>query len=97
MFIICYAIELRLLLCTLFPYTTLFRSGIIVNVDRARIVDGIGPYPIIKIADVDIAGEGKLKVGTCGPDEFKAEITVRSDRKSTRLNSSHSQISYAVF
>src|SRR5581483_12335460 len=51
---------------TLFPYTTLFRSGL-----RPR-----------------ESGDG-LK----GGDEFRNS----SDRKSTRLNSSHANISYAVF
>src|SRR5688572_31750862 len=59
---------------TLFPYTTLFRSG--VGRDRP----GLG----------------------AGPDRRRAErpaaaLSHPGDRKSTRLNSSHSQISYAVF
>src|SRR2546430_13091408 len=56
---------------TLFPYTTLFRSG------RRR-------------RDPEVLGEGPLAVH---PLPFAHE----ADRKSTRLNSSHSQISYAVF
>src|SRR2546430_8043167 len=35
--------------------------------------------------------------GTCQPDPASFCLKNRSDRKSTRLNSSHSQISYAVF
>src|SRR2546430_10261922 len=65
---------------TLFPYTTLFRSGRSGAADRARIevvdapeVVGMGDKPLAAI-------RGKPR-----------------DRKSTRLNSSHSQISYAVF
>src|SRR2546427_4239793 len=54
---------------TLFPYTTLFRSGGFFRVDDG---DDVGAVVI---------GRGH---------EFV-------DRKSTRLNSSHSQISYAVF
>src|SRR5256885_12610544 len=57
---------------TLFPYTTLFRSGAI---SRAAI--GIG--------------RGQASVGLHGLGIF------RGDRKSTRLNSSHLVISYAVF
>src|SRR5688572_31298760 len=51
---------------TLFPYTTLFRSG---------------PVPAGR-------SSGRSWTSHCSPG---------SDRKSTRLNSSHSQISYAVF
>src|SRR3712207_7198579 len=62
---------------TLFPYTTLFRSG----VGEAR---RSAPFT----AAVDVVGGAHL------PDW---EATVREDRKSTRLNSSHANISYAVF
>src|SRR2546427_5752358 len=68
---------------TLFPYTTLFRS---VRLDIRRIAQ-------IKDGDVDIGSRTRVKVvknKTAPP--FKI-----ADRKSTRLNSSHSQISYAVF
>src|SRR2546430_7287709 len=58
---------------TLFPYTTLFRSG-----HEVAGVLGVGE-PAQTHADA---------LGLRG---------VRRDRKSTRLNSSHSQISYAVF
>src|SRR2546430_10561897 len=79
---------------TLFPYTTLFRSG------RARIggsqaddhghAPGIGAEQPVErrrlVLEVTrIAGHPPIEVGLSG------------DRKSTRLNSSHSQISYAVF
>src|SRR5687768_18044814 len=53
---------------TLFPYTTLFRSG------RAH------------------AGDGAVELASAG-----TEAHASSDRKSTRLNSSHGYISYAVF
>src|SRR5438876_7668172 len=60
---------------TLFPYTTLFRSG---GADR-EILDAIA---------VEIAG---------GDDHPPVELDGDGDRKSTRLNSSHPSISYAVF
>src|SRR2546430_17402077 len=60
---------------TLFPYTTLFRSGDFVAV---AVADGL-----------ERAG------GAEGEDRAVQEGQL--DRKSTRLNSSHSQISYAVF
>src|SRR2546430_11928482 len=66
---------------TLFPYTTLFRSSV---------------APIVRVGDTKVFTQ-----------EFQTEFTRflkeqsyqarRPDRKSTRLNSSHSQISYAVF
>src|SRR2546430_9623377 len=67
---------------TLFPYTTLFRS----DVDRGRMRPGWWfPYD----AQTEQALRGTL-------DVLYGEGLER-DRKSTRLNSSHSQISYAVF
>src|SRR2546430_9481874 len=70
---------------TLFPYTTLFRSlGCDVRVKRN---DEISIEEIAALAPQHIC----ISPGPCTPRE--AGI----DRKSTRLNSSHSQISYAVF
>src|SRR5688572_32144535 len=64
---------------TLFPYTTLFRSG----VDEPGGADDL-------LHD-HAAGEPELVVARGG------RHVDHLDRKSTRLNSSHSQISYAVF
>src|SRR3712207_7933685 len=68
----------------LFPYTTLFRS-----VDRRRDVD--------RLLDVDPARarhEGpQRRVGRAARQQRQP----REDRKSTRLNSSHANTSYAVF
>src|SRR2546430_12684057 len=73
---------------TLFPYTTLFRSR------RARLhrahVDGAKRTPQQR-------GPGDEAAARRPGDERPARATQRGDRKSTRLNSSHSQISYAVF
>src|SRR5256886_6295521 len=75
---------------TLFPYTTLFRSDLRDVVDRA---DG----------DLGLLEEGDVLGLAPARDEFaddRVELLVvlhAVDRKSTRLNSSHSQISYAVF
>src|SRR5258707_1743751 len=68
---------------TLFPYTTLFRSGI----DPSRI-QGTGRGGRITREDVDRAGGQATTVSVGEPAQ---------DRKSTRLNSSHANISYAVF
>src|SRR2546430_16716535 len=80
---------------TLFPYTTLFRS-----LGRRRFgeqsrhdADAGGVLEVGELV-VEIFGARRL-----GRDEAAriVEMGGRSDRKSTRLNSSHSQISYAVF
>src|SRR2546427_7582049 len=68
---------------TLFPYTTLFRSACSAKV-RSRPVFGQAVAVIAQRADL----EGQAAA---------AYTAVDLDRKSTRLNSSHSQISYAVF
>src|SRR2546430_12203740 len=74
---------------TLFPYTTLFRS--LGGGQRRQI--RFAPPP----ANVRIAADG-AKAGARRIHEHAVEaLGKRQDRKSTRLNSSHSQISYAVF
>src|SRR3712207_7065463 len=77
---------------TLFPYTTLFRS--------ARLAESTG-YDSVWVGDHLLYD---LPDGTTrGPYEAWttlaaiAAATERVDRKSTRLNSSHANISYAVF
>src|SRR3712207_7647788 len=65
---------------TLFPYTTLFRSGrrveaVEVDVQSRAVLEGVHLVALAAGDDHGIAG----------------------DRKSTRLNSSHANISYAVF
>src|SRR5688572_32099358 len=83
---------------TLFPYTTLFRS-------RAEVVDG-GIFHHLGRAgvgiDFDFGDMATVWIGAGHGFGDMADIersgrAVRQDRKSTRLNSSHSQISYAVF
>src|SRR2546430_11247039 len=79
---------------TLFPYTTLFRSREIpVNeegdIDLEALKAAVGP---------NTAGIMLTNPSTLGVFERRIEEVARIvDRKSTRLNSSHSQISYAVF
>src|SRR5947208_13353412 len=75
---------------TLFPYTTLFRSGIGITKLEFLLPEEIEPFRAYK-QEVDPEGRfnaGKLLAG--------ADLT-EADRKSTRLNSSHQIISYAVF
>src|SRR5205809_6042302 len=66
---------------TLFPYTTLFRSR------GARVY-------LIVLGLVTLAAAGKFYLGA--PD-VRHDWATFVDRKSTRLNSSHGYISYAVF
>src|SRR2546430_9700367 len=78
---------------TLFPYTTLFRS-----VDR-ELGDQRQPH-VARLAesveqDDRRTGAGLEVVQSHTVD--RGEAAMHQDRKSTRLNSSHSQISYAVF
>src|SRR5258708_19898632 len=67
---------------TLFPYTTLFRSD--------RNVDEENPAPAPAIGDPSTEGRANDRGGDDGH-------AIQGDRKSTRLNSSHQIISYAVF
>src|SRR3712207_7633100 len=76
---------------TLFPYTTLFRSrwrviycdeDFAINIDR--LVGAPDPGPYLEI---------KSRTWSLRDAQHKAAL----DRKSTRLNSSHANISYAVF
>src|SRR2546427_2994218 len=71
---------------TLFPYTTLFRSYAgAVGVSALRVAAG-------KHFPTDVAAGAALGSGIGW-----LVATIHPDRKSTRLNSRHSQISYAVF
>src|SRR5258708_15735816 len=69
---------------TLFPYTTLFRSENGAGILQRRIRD------IVAQREADAVGGGR-------PDQRRASRCATIDRKSTRLNSSHQIISYAVF
>src|SRR3712207_8872483 len=84
---------------TLFPYTTLFRSYGEKFADKvlsvARVI-----WIIFLVAVVILAGASMLLIAnTIRLSIFarRKEIEVMKDRKSTRLNSSHANISYAVF
>src|SRR2546427_8605987 len=85
---------------TLFPYTTLFRSVAALGVDE----EGRPAHCGDRLWSDDLEpGAGQLLVYL--PGEFASRQSEpclsrppnARDRKSTRLNSSHSQISYAVF
>src|SRR3712207_6973333 len=76
---------------TLFPYTTLFRS----------VGTHLGHQPAVDLHQLAVArglhqGPVERRVGV----EEQVQVAARRgflDRKSTRLNSSHANISYAVF
>src|SRR3712207_8578910 len=74
---------------TLFPYTTLFRSQM-----------GLLRNPTLEAADVFGRANEEGLDRTVLEEKTRQEAgqkTVGQDRKSTRLNSSHANISYAVF
>src|SRR5256885_4936969 len=67
---------------TLFPYTTLFRSGMHI--------------PLEQVANFNVGG-GAMNISRENGKRVVAIGVFIQDRKSTRLNSSHLVISYAVF
>src|SRR2546426_6097583 len=74
---------------TLFPYTTLFRSLLVIRARTNKIEDIRPLIPAI------LAALKRISRGEMEPTQFNNNGT--TDRKSTRLNSSHLVISYAVF
>src|SRR5690606_40874128 len=87
----------------LFPYTTLFRSGIDGNAARfeehEQMIDQIGRLALER--PVVLAETGNDDLDGLFAEFLRAPrhtaIEKQPDRKSTRLNSSHVKISYAVF
>src|SRR2546429_5443557 len=77
---------------TLFPYTTLFRSGGLVEGDRRG---GLRVGGERRLRGGDRGGQHR--VGRVVPGLGQGVQVLVRDRKSTRLNSSHGYISYAVF
>src|SRR3712207_8247200 len=78
---------------TLFPYTTLFRSFVRTPIPLERSKDShsfstVAEETILRTTAVD----GVEQLAAEGNDDAR-----EADRKSTRLNSSHANISYAVF
>src|SRR5437588_6228341 len=72
---------------TLFPYTTLFRS----------LVPGLDSRPVYRLLQ-RVRGDDAVEHGHAGRERrLRDALGDLGDRKSTRLNSSHTVISYAVF
>src|SRR5207249_9985634 len=93
-YLLCYSyffLMLRRQLCSaFFPYTTLFRSGLFL---------GLGSGGRFRHADEKTARAADVHQSTAGRDRCRPVFRRDEgrDRKSTRLNSSHVSISYAVF
>src|SRR3712207_7920675 len=83
---------------TLFPYTTLFRSAHRCSYGRVRLS---GPYQSTShgasdpMSDSSASREANLSLSHVKLQRLRPWFY--GDRKSTRLNSSHANISYAVF
>src|SRR5690242_21204930 len=73
---------------TLFPYTTLFRS-VVEGVKAGQHLSG---WIMEDDKDIEVVARNDIPIG-----HKVALRDYREDRKSTRLNSSHMSISYAVF
>src|SRR3712207_7496074 len=92
---------------TLFPYTTLFRSGLaeqapVVEADRHRCPVGEDPVDLGFVPRQPVGSGHRPRRPGQVADGTQAAVAVGAgggglDRKSTRLNSSHANISYAVF
>src|SRR3712207_7587940 len=82
---------------TLFPYTTLFRSvlGGVGHEDRLLLDDGLADEALARLVGVDDALA--LLEPVARQEPVLGLVVLLLDRKSTRLNSSHANISYAVF
>src|SRR5207245_9152543 len=94
--------------CTLCPYTTLFRSSGLVSGGVETVVgvahdDLFGPVVMFGLGGVfvEVLGDVTFRVPPFGWDQARRMLDELKgstlDRKSTRLNSSHGSISYAVF
>src|SRR3712207_7742641 len=84
---------------TLFPYTTLFRSLVVAELHRdahgLQREDGLAAEVVRHVVRGQV--EVAAGVGRLGGAAVGGQVLEQEDRKSTRLNSSHANISYAVF
>src|SRR5256885_11897814 len=77
---------------TLFPYPTLFRSAVAAPPAGSACMPG-ARIAVHKLPDLALARDEEMRRHL----QAAYPLVVRIDRKSTRLNSSHLVISYAVF
>src|SRR5688572_31838466 len=86
---------------TLFPYTTLFRSNVRIEFDNGCVANLTSSRISMKRMRKMRIFQKDAYIGVDFLDKKSEVIRLKTpkdiDRKSTRLNSSHSQISYAVF
>src|SRR3712207_8863870 len=86
---------------TLFPYTTLFRSDVVL--ERLLVLAGLGHMDVARQQVVQSRHVGRpldrrVPAHRHDPAARPPDVAEQQlDRKSTRLNSSHANISYAVF
>src|SRR5258708_11650219 len=82
---------------TLFPYTTLFRSSLVIPRPIA-LVTTLGPTGVVNAAPFSFFNmfSESPPLAVLGL-QVRPDGGLKEDRKSTRLNSSHQIISYAVF
>src|SRR3712207_7603149 len=87
---------------TLFPYTALYRSAVACakrDLAPGDVLDGEGGYAVHGVlmpADASRA-EGVLPIGLSAGATVERSLPAGEDRKSTRLNFSHANMSYVVF
>src|SRR3712207_6906555 len=85
---------------TLFPYTTLFRSQVVAGsvggVQAVFTLTNVSPDAPLSVTD-HYAGDEDGTLTVAAGAGVLANDEAGQDRKSTRLNSSHANISYAVF
>src|SRR3712207_8090521 len=82
---------------TLFPYTTLFRSASAAGLQAGHhaLAAALDHRHARRVAAG--AGDHAAVLGHLGLAHPHHQVAIAADRKSTRLNSSHANISYAVF
>src|SRR5204863_7147782 len=81
----------------LFPYTTLFRSTYLNSLQAMFTQLCLRQTQISKMREVDACGSKSAIPAAASRPKTSRKFSNRIDRKSTRLNSSHVEISYAVF
>src|SRR3712207_8212206 len=83
---------------TLFPYTTLFRSEVEQDGAQGLLVERAQRLLEPRRHHVHLLRDRRQPFPVAPLDQGEEELLLgREDRKSTRLNSSHANISYAVF